>query len=1027
MSSADARNCALALLLAGVIGVETDARAESDFRFRKLSTEEGLGHDVVYAVVQDRSGFIWIGTEGGIDRYDGIGFRHYGASSGLPDEDISCIAVGPDGAIWIGTWGSGAARYDPKSDQFVKLPPLSDARVGTILQTSDGMVWAGTYAGLNRYDPRSTVVTRYFHDPASPTSVQNDRVWALTEDPNRTLWIGTDAGIDRFDARSGHFVHLQDEVAFPRTSSSTPRGRVLYSDRLGKLWIGTDQGVLIYEREAATMNHIPADPKNPRAVSNPIVTAIFEGSRGSVWIGTMEGGLNALYPATGEIARYLPDPLDPFSLTHRNVRSLYEDRSHLLWIGTRGGGLSVIDLKPAKFRELRADGIRPALPSGDISAVLVDREGATWVGMIGSGAVWITEGAAQPVRYESRAGDTASFAQNTVTAFAQDPTGTIWVGTLGGLHRTSPGSGRFRQYFHDPGDRATISDNQVETIVPGIDGTLWIGTREGLNRLDIASGRFTRIPLLPAGSRSEAWVRSIHADLDGGVWIGTEADGLFHYQAASGEISRLLSRADDTTSPSGNRIFAITRDMRGTLWLGTPQGIDRFDERSKRFARFSPMEDRSPVAVHAIEGDRRGQLWLGTTRGLVRFDPTTMTTQTYDESDGLRSRFFSRGVSFQTSHGEMLFGSRTGLVRFNPETIENYGEAPLIALTAFRVNDRDVERPTAELAVELPHDRNSIGFEFAALDFTSPSAIRYAWTLDGYDARWIEGRTRGIADYRELPPGEYTLRVRASNSDGVWSPDIPLAKVVIRPPVWATNVFRLLVALVALSLVWFVYSWRVRAIRNHARELATLVGVRTAQLEAANEELGRLARIDGLTGLHNRRAFNETIESEWRRAVRAGSSVALLMLDVDHFKEYNDLRGHLEGDECLRAVGTVIQRIVRRAGDVNARYGGEEFAILLGDTELEPAIFIAESLRAAIAELAIPHPRSSCSQSITVSIGVAAGMPAEIEAPAALIRAADDALYAAKRNGRNRVEIAPRLARAAATDPILSQPGGTDA
>jgi diguanylate cyclase (GGDEF)-like protein len=784
--------------------------------------------------------------------------------------------------------------------------------------------------------------------------------------------------------------------------------------------------VLIYDRAGATMRHIPAEPGNPRSVSNPIVTSILEDSRGRIWIGTMEGGVNALDQATGEIARYLPDPLDPHSLTHRNVRSLFEDRSHLFWIGTRGGGLSVLDLKPTKFQELRADGVRPSLPSGDISAVFVDREGTTWVGMIGGGAISFAGGDAQPVLYESRAGDTASFAQNTVTSFAQDVTGTIWVGTLGGLHSTTPESGRFRQHLHDPGDRSTISDNQVEVIVPSASGALWVGTREGLNRLDPLSNRFTRIPLLPAGSRSEAWVRAIHEDADGALWIGTEADGLFHYRPSGGEVTRMLSRADDPSTPSGNRIFAITRDSRGSLWIGTPQGVDRLDEKSRRITRFSPMEDLSTVAVHSIEGDRRGQLWLGTTRGLLRFDPATKTTQTYDESDGLRCRFFSRGVSFTTAQGEMLFGSRTGVVRFNPDRIENYRDPPVVALTSFRVNDVESERPGPDSALILTHDRNTIAFEFAALDFTSPAAIRYSWTLDGHDARWIEGRTRGSAEYRELPPGDYTLRVRASNSDGVWSADKSLAKVVIHPPIWATSTFRLVVALAVLSLAWIAVSWRIRAIRSHARELESLVAVRTQQLETANEELGRLARIDGLTGLHNRRAFNETLESEWRRAVRSETSVALLMLDVDHFKEFNDVRGHIEGDECLRAIGTVIQRVARRAGDVNARYGGEEFAVLLGDTELEPAIFIAESLRAAIVELALPHPASSCSERVTVSIGVAAGMPKELESAAALVRAADAALYAAKRNGRNRVEIAARGARAAAADPVRSSPGGTE-
>lgn len=1024
MSSADARSCALALLLAISVGAAVEMRAEESAKFRRLSTDDGLSHDVVYATVQDHRGFLWIGTEGGIDRYDGTGFRHYGASSGLPEEDVSCISVGPDGTVWVGTWGSGAARYDERTNRFIPLPPLSDARVGAIQATSDGAVWLGTYFGLNRFDPKSGSVTRYFNDPTSASSLQNDRIWALAEDADRNLWIGSDAGIDRLESRTGAFIHLQDEVSSPATIAPNPRARVLYADRTGMLWIGTDRGVLIHDRNAGTLRHLAADPTGTSALSHPIVTTILEDSHGRIWIGTMEGGLNALDRATGAITRYMPDALDPDSLSHRNIRSLFEDRTHLLWVGTRGGGLSVLDLKPRKFRELRADGARPVLPNGDVSAVFVDRDGGLWVGMIGSGAIWFPAGESMPVRYQAELDDAMSFLQNTVTSFAQDASGTIWLGTLGGLSSTIPGSGRFRNYVNDPDDRTTISDDEVETIVASKGGAIWVGTREGLNRLDPASGRFARIPLLPAGSRSEAWVRAIHEDGDGGLWVGTEADGLFHYLPSTGAVSRMLSQPGDEATPSGNRIFAITRDRSGRLWIGTRQGIDRLDEKTRRFVRFSPSEDGSNVAVHSIESDGRGNLWLGTTRGLLRFDPAAKKTQTYDESDGLRCRFFSRGVSFDTPRGEMLFGSRTGVVRFTPEQIEDYREVPTIAMTAFRIDDQNADLPSTDGTFELPHDRNTIGFEFAALDFTSPSAIRYAWTLDGHDSRWIEGRTRGVADYRGLPPGDYVLRSRASNADGVWSQDIELARVVVRPPFWATGLFRSLVAVAVLSLVWLVYSWRVRAIRDHARRLEQLVDVRTGQLQTANDELARLARTDGLTGLHNRRAFNEALESEWRRAVRTRSPIALLMLDVDQFKEFNDARGHQEGDECLRAIAAVIQKVTRRASDINARYGGEEFASLLGETALDPAIFIAESLRAAIAELDIPHPTSSASPRVTASIGVAAWVPEQSQTPDDLVRAADKALYVAKRSGRNRVEVAPRRARSAASDLPTPSSGG---
>lgn len=412
---------------------------------------------------------------------------------------------------------------------------------------------------------------------------------------------------------------------------------------------------------------------------------------------------------------------------------------------------------------------------------------------------------------------------------------------------------------------------------------------------------------------------------------------------------------------------------------------------------------RGSTAVYSIRADSLGHLWLATPRGLLRYEIASGAVRTYDESDGLYSRAFSRGASTITPDGVFMFGAKDGLVTFRPDEMRDATDPPQVELTSLTINGVTDYAASAKDTIRLTPDRYDVAFRFAALDFTSPESNRYQYQLIGFDEGWIDDGGRPDTTYRGLPPGRYSFHVRASNSDDVWSTERELVALTIEPPYWATWWFRSLAILALLAAVWWILRRRTAALRRRSAELEVLVSQRTAELETANAELARLAHTDGLTGLANHRAFHDHLAAEWRRAARSGAPLSLLMLDVDWFKPFNDVYGHQKGDDCLRLVGGAIAAIARRVSDTTARYGGEEFAILLPDTPSDAARAIAESLRKAVYDLDVPHESSTWSR-VTVSVGVASCLPSSGVGPEDLVASADGALYEAKQ-GRNRVVV----------------------
>ena len=592
-----------------------------------------------------------------------------------------------------------------------------------------------------------------------------------------------------------------------------------------------------------------------------------------------------------------------------------------------------------------------------------------------------------------------------VWSVLEDASGVVWAGTKGGLLR-SEGS-TFKRYTTADG----LSNLQVEALALRRDGTLLVGTDGG--GLDkFWGGRL--VPVLPKGDLSSGTVMHVHEDLRGRLLVCTR--GKLDI-VEGGRVRHMPFQA-----------LCVHEDPDGTLWMGTyGRGLCRM--RGDRTDFITTKQGLFDDVIFAVLDDGDGNLWMSSNRGIGMARRTdleavasgaepSLQCTSLGKADGLRSVICSGGcqpTACRTPDGRLWFATMKGLVSVDPKHLPFNEIPPPVLLEEVRVNQKPV---AFSGGLELGPDAGEVEVRYTALSLLAPQKVQFKIRMEGFDRDWVPVGSERTARYGRLPPGAYRFQVMACNNDGVWNTAGASLPIVLRPHFYATWWFRSLAVLGLLAAIYGLFRLRLRQLHQREDKLLLLVGERTAeledaksaleergrQLEEANKLLTELSYKDPLTGVANRRHFEEILDSEWRRGVRSRTPLGLLMADIDFFKAYNDTCGHPAGDECLRRIAGAMQDGVRRAGEALARYGGEEFAIIVPDVTLEQAAAFAEDLRTRVEALRIQHPASGGHKVVTISLGAASLVPRDGILPANLLAAADGALYRAKQRGRNRVE-----------------------
>jgi diguanylate cyclase (GGDEF)-like protein len=940
--------------ICSVLALAVGALCAQEYSFRSFGTAEGLNNLAVRTIFQDRSGFIWVSTENGIFRYDGERFEAYGPEQGIPSTNGSAFGDAPDGSVLA---GGNFGLYHLAGNRFEKLPSTfktisifqgiqTDGKGHTYLGTDIGLVELYSEPGHDGFTER-----RF---PQAQGSTGPGAFGVLVD--GETVWYGCGGEICRMD---GHGT-----TVLGRTSGLPEQEwQAIRKDGQGNLWV-RGRNVGVFELEAGqSMFKKPNSPILSTALH--AIPAVDEDGR------TLLPSADGLFIQQGKGWQKVGRAAG----LHGTVYTILEDRQHSLWIGTAGRGL----VQWRGYREWESYSAASGLGSDVVYEILPQANGTIWLATEG-GLVRGVKGDFN-VQWKRFTG----VGSIPVHSLQMDPGGDLWIGTENhGTARIHVATGLVEWL----GEAQGLTDKAAYTVRFDRKHQLWVATEAGLFMARPPYRRFTHIE---GGPHGRVW--AIAEGRDGALWAGG-AGGIYEY--ASGQW-RNWTRADGL---SNQEVLSLAVSSDGTLWAGYRYGggIDRIHPQSGGISIEKGVErPGNNGLVYFLEFDREGRLWAGTERGVDMWDGARW--EHFDTSDGLAWNDCDLNAFAEDADGALWIGTSGGASRFRPRA-HGAPDAPLeVVFTRIMMGKTDVSglhNPS------FGNQNNALTARYFAINAPRENDVAFRYRLNGAQTSWTETRQREL-QFARLAPGKYRLEVEAQNALGMWSEHPAEFAFIILAPWYWTSWFIAICALIPPSLVLVVFRWRVRSARNRERELLRLVEEKTADLKRSNEELSRLSFTDALTGLANRRIFDQTMEKECARMTRTGSPLSLIIFDVDQFKALNDSCGHQQGDEYLTALGRVLAGNAKRLADVAARIGGEEFALLLPETDAASALHIAETVRLAVASLELPHPASMVARHLTISGGVATGTLQGWSSPADLIAAADQALYEAKGAGRNRV------------------------
>ncbi|MBL7792118.1 MAG: response regulator [Saprospiraceae bacterium] len=815
-----------------------------NIRVDRLSIDQGLSQVTVLAILQDRRGFIWMGTQNGLNRYDGYGmtvFTHQADDSlSICGNFIYALHEDRKGYIWIGTRDNGLSCYDPLTETFRRYPhipgrqnSLSDNFVHAIHEDSHGTIWIGTWnGGLNALNPKTGVITHYLPNPNSPNSLSHKTVTSISEDKSGALWIGTfGGGICRLDPSRKKFDRF---VHNPENANSLSHNRV----------------ISIYK-----------DPSEKEDL---------------FWIGTVDGGLNRLEVSSLRLTSYQKQDGNAFAIPSNRAHGICVDPSNprYLWVGTWDSGLCLFDKQSKRFKSFGYDSANPQAVSAQmLFSIVADRTGNIWIGTQGGGVNKIDPQKQVFELWSTTGKGHRRLKANDITAILEERSGQgVWVSTVnGGLHYLSPKNNTSQSFSQIPGIPFRLSDYHIRTILEDRKGNLWVGASGlGLFVRKAGDSRFQHVKLEepgPAGELRRVDVKILYEDRSGQLWVGSLSKGLFHINPDTYAVRNYQHNTEDTGSLSSNDILAIGEDAAGRLWLGTRSGgLNLLDKNTGRIICYkndperlkslvsnsvndiqypknnpellvlataggicllnlsqSQIDDPAKTnfilvgqnegltdnTVYDILEDRQGRFWASTTKGLYVLalqkngnSYQMKVVRQYDKSDGLQSNEFNLGASFINAKGEMYFGGVDGLNLIHPDKESASLPHSPVVFTLFEKYTKSgdftgaVSVPGISLLeqITLAYAENIFSVEFAALNYKNATKNSYAYQLEGESDNWIELGQRRRLTFANLAPGHYTLRIRSSYQGGPWSDQVASLRIVIRPPWWRS------------AVAWAVYS-----------------------------------------------------------------------------------------------------------------------------------------------------------------------------------------------------------------------------
>ena len=790
---------------------------------RLLTVSEGLSQSKISAMLQDSRGFLWVGTEDGLNRYDGYDFINY--------------------------------THEP-----FEVNSLSNNCINAICEDKNGILWIATNKGLNCYDVKNAKFSCFYHDPLKNNSLSDNVVLNVFIDSNNAVWVKTLKSLDLFDTKTNtfrKFFHYNDVFHFIATNVPFP----ICEDKKGRLWVGSKDGLNVFDRDLELFNRYISLDFNSKSLSHNEIRSICEDKNGLLWVGTANG-LNSFDPEKKEFKRYYPELNSTQSSSANRINVLYPDKSGQLWVGT-GNGLYSFERSTGAFRSVSIKGLNALKIS--VLSILEDRSGVFWVGTL-KGLIKVGSLKTKFKVFRSAENTNYNFSANDIGTIYPDGKESVWLGTWGKginifnlktlqnkvvdfkskgvddddivhvIYKFSP-----EKFFIGTSNGIVLYNpvkneiknlcaenfsgcdgllqNRVNSIVKDKNGKYWIGTTHGLFKLDWEGKNIKSYLNLPEDKKTigNNTIYCLLPDKLGNIWIGTD-NGLDYLTLATEKFTHYESCLSEKFSFSSSTIYCLRFDSKGYLWIGTASGLNRMNPTDNSLKIITEKDGLSDNLIYTIEIDKHENIWVSTNRGLNWINSKTFQIRSFDVSDGLQDYEFNFNSSGQNEKGELFFGGVSGLNVFTPDSLVDNKIVPPIVITSVEIvteySKVHMPNPFSEKII-IPYRTNVFTVNFSALDFTVPNKNTFAYKFySDNESEWINIGTKHSATFSNLKPGDYTLKIKGSNNDYVWNEKGISIVISIESPFWLKPQAYYVYIFILIVVVLIIYRYRTFNLRQ---------------------------------------------------------------------------------------------------------------------------------------------------------------------------------------------------------------------
>ncbi|MCF6268458.1 MAG: histidine kinase [Melioribacteraceae bacterium] len=820
--------CLILLLL-----IVNSIAQNSELRFKHLTTDEGLSQNIVNCIYQDSRGFMWFGTNDGLNKYDGYEFTVYNLDGDegqtLSDNWIKSLTEDSEGNLWIGTGNGGINIFNGTLNEFRQLKEDSSYNfnpgsnnVEDIIEDSKKNIWFVTAQTINKIDKETNIITRYDSSNFNNAQFSNNSLNIILEDRDNKFWIGSNGGgLVCFDPELETFEYFEhsknDENSISNNSIIS-----LYEDSEKNLWIGTYNGGLNFfdRKNKSFRTFIP----NTKVRESYTIKSISDDKNGNLWIGT-RNGLYIFNKKTHRFIQYAHDDNNPNSISNNNVQVIYSDVKGNFWLGTKRG-VNFFNIENMQFNHYRADATNNRYLNHSFVTAIYEDNNNVWFATGEKGLNQLDKKSGIFNYYTHNPNDINSISSNNINAITENEDGNLWIGTFqGGLNFFDRKTNRFFHYKLSP-NQPLIYQDGISSLLFSSNNILWVGTGNGLKIFNRDKKTFKVFSLIDSNPSEN--ISCIFEDSENNIWVGGNTSRLY-------KINPLSNEQESYKLPTGSELSIINTIVEDEqiLWIGTAGGgLFAFNKTEKSFKQFTKKNGLPDNTIQSLLIDKQNNIWIGTFNGLSKYNIKTKKFINYYKENGLQNNQFT-GAHFKTSEGKFYLGNIDGAISFFPEKIPEELTIPTVTFIDFKVLNRLVpiggDNPilTSHISeaqnVSLSYEHTSFTFTFAALDYAMSDNIKYAYMMKGFDKDWNYVGNRRYATYTNLNPGKYTFTVKAANNAGQWSTIDASVNISISPPYWDTLWFKLvIISVLLLGLLHFINYQRQKRNLLKATSLANL-------------------------------------------------------------------------------------------------------------------------------------------------------------------------------------------------------------